>query len=227
MPAQKTELKTLTKARLLEAAVLLFSRGGFTGTGTREIARLADINESTLFRHYPTKKDLFWAALETRLTRLKFDRELQSSLAANEEPHIVLPMIFEFLLRTMSEQPELMRLLYISALELPGGEPMYQKHLGPIFDSIETFFGNCCGNGLISEVDSRILTFALIGTVIANITSYEVFVGQALPLAEMQDAVRVFAEFWLNLLVRRNPLAQMLPQNADVSTDISELTTQG
>src|SRR6185437_8725970 len=90
------------KARLLEAAVLLFSRGGFNGTGTREIARLADINESTLFRHYPSKKELFWAAIKTRLTTLKFGRKLQSALAANEEPEIVLPMIFEFLLRTIS-----------------------------------------------------------------------------------------------------------------------------
>src|SRR5690348_16310098 len=97
MNAPKAELKSLTKARLLEAAVLLFSRGGFNGTGTRDIARLAEINESTLFRHYPSKKDLFWAALETRLTKLKFGRGLQSALGSDECPGTVLPLLFEFL----------------------------------------------------------------------------------------------------------------------------------
>ena len=200
MTSPKNELKSLTKARLLEAAVLLFSRGGFNGTGTRDIARLAEINESTLFRHYPSKKDLFWAALETRLTKLKFGRELQSSLGGDETPEIVLPMFFEFLVSTVHEQPELMRLLYVSALELPGGERMYQKHLGAIFDSVTTYFGNCIRRGVMLAVDPRMLTLAVAGSVIANMTSYEVFVGCALPVRHVQDAVVMYSDFWLRIL---------------------------
>lgn len=200
MNTAKNELKSLTKARLLEASVLLFSRGGFNGTGTREIARLAEINESTLFRHYPSKKDLLWAALETRLTKLKFGRELQSALASDACPGTVLPLFFEFLVRTIQEQPELMRLLYISALELPGGELMYQKHLGAIFDSVTTYFGNCIRRGVISPVDPRMLTLAVSGSVIANMAAYKVFVGCDLPCRQVQDGVAMYSEFWLRIL---------------------------
>lgn len=200
MPTHKSELKSLTKARLLEAAVLLFSRGGYNGTGTREIARLAEINESTLFRHYPSKKDLFWAALETRLTKLKLGRELQSALGGDEGPELVLPLFFEFLVRTIHEQPEVMRLLYISALELPGGAEMYQKHLGSIFDSVTAYIGNCVRRGVIAGVDPRMLTLAFIGSVIATLSAYEVFVGRALPFREAHQASASYSEFWLRML---------------------------
>ena len=57
--------------RIVEAAVDLFSRQGFSGTSTREIARLADVNEASLFRHFLSKQELFWAALQSRLQRLR------------------------------------------------------------------------------------------------------------------------------------------------------------
>src|SRR6185437_16070968 len=144
-----------------------------------------------------------------------------------EEPEIVLPMIFEFLLRTISEQPELMRLLYFSALELPGGQPMYQTHLGPIFDSIQTYFSHCASSGLLCDVDPRILTLAAAGAVIANMSAYEVFVGHALPIADLEGSANSFAEFWLKLLVRRHSLVGMQPPNPDLRPDNSELPTQG
>jgi AcrR family transcriptional regulator len=39
----------LTKKRILAAAELVFSRDGFQGATTREIARQAGVNEVTLF----------------------------------------------------------------------------------------------------------------------------------------------------------------------------------
>jgi AcrR family transcriptional regulator len=46
----------LTKKRILAAAELVFSRDGFQGATTREIARQAGVNEVTLFRHFRTRE---------------------------------------------------------------------------------------------------------------------------------------------------------------------------
>lgn len=100
---------------------------------------MASINEATLFRHFRSKKELFWAAIEERLTRIRVSRELLSAASRRKPPASVVPLIFDFILRTMTEQPELIRLLYVSALELPGGDEIYQKHLGPIFDLVSTY----------------------------------------------------------------------------------------
>jgi AcrR family transcriptional regulator len=52
-----------TRQRILEAAQRVFSRDGFQGATTREIAREAKVNEVTLFRHFRTRDELLRAAV--------------------------------------------------------------------------------------------------------------------------------------------------------------------
>lgn len=54
----------LTKKRILAAAELGFSRDGFQGATTREIARQAGVSEVTLFRHFHTREELLHATLD-------------------------------------------------------------------------------------------------------------------------------------------------------------------
>lgn len=49
---------TAKKRRVVEAAVLCFAEAGYEATATSEIARRAGVAEATIFRHFPTKKDL-------------------------------------------------------------------------------------------------------------------------------------------------------------------------
>ena len=200
MLAQKSQQKSITEVRILEAAVQLFSRQGFGRTGTREIAQLADVHETTLFRYYGTKKVLFWAALETRLERIKLGRELQSALAGDEDPARVMPMLVAFIVSIVRGQPELMRMLYVSALELPGADEVYRKHLGAIFDSVSSYLRRSAARGAICDIDPDIGTLGLIGTVIAHSNLYQLFTGRELPFANATEANAAYARFWLNIL---------------------------
>jgi AcrR family transcriptional regulator len=47
-----------TEQRILEAARRVFGRDGVSGATTREIARVARVNEVTLFRHFRNKDEL-------------------------------------------------------------------------------------------------------------------------------------------------------------------------
>jgi AcrR family transcriptional regulator len=47
-----------TRQRILRAAEKLFARDGFQGATTREIAREAEVNETTLFRQFRTREEL-------------------------------------------------------------------------------------------------------------------------------------------------------------------------
>ncbi len=44
---------------IVAAAVPLFARKGFAGTTTKELAEAAGISEALLFRHFPSKKNLY------------------------------------------------------------------------------------------------------------------------------------------------------------------------
>lgn len=56
--------RSSAKARLIDAALDLFSSQGYAGTTTRQIAEFARVNEVTLFRHFGSKQGLLLAAIE-------------------------------------------------------------------------------------------------------------------------------------------------------------------
>ncbi|WP_373527680.1 TetR/AcrR family transcriptional regulator [Nostoc sp.] len=55
---------TLTRTRLIEAASQVFASLGVQGATTREIARVAGVNEVTLFRHFASKEQLLGAVIK-------------------------------------------------------------------------------------------------------------------------------------------------------------------
>ena len=54
------------RAQLLEVAIAVFGRRGFRGATTRVIAEAAGVSEATIFRHFPSKDDLYVAAFRQR-----------------------------------------------------------------------------------------------------------------------------------------------------------------
>jgi AcrR family transcriptional regulator len=56
---------------VLQAALIEFASGGLDGTSTDAIARRAGISQPYLFRLYPTKKELFVAAVERTFQRVQ------------------------------------------------------------------------------------------------------------------------------------------------------------
>lgn len=62
--------KTDKHAKILEAAIEIFSEKGFAATSTSEIAQKAGVAEGTIFRHYKTKKDLLLSIAGPIATKL-------------------------------------------------------------------------------------------------------------------------------------------------------------
>ncbi len=175
MAATKKLARNITEARIIEAAVQLFSQHGFKGTSTRDIAELANVNEATLFRHFGRKADLFWAAADSRLNGLKLNRELQHELSSDSDPQTVIPLIVSFITESMFQRPELMRLLYVAGFELAGANRLLGQHLGPIFDAINSYFRRCARKGLIEDFDPVVATLGIAGAVGAHYTLQPLF----------------------------------------------------
>lgn len=71
-PAATRQLSTAAERReaLVEAAVAAFAEHGFHGTPTTEIAKAAGISQAYLFRLFPTKAELYVAAVDRCYRRL-------------------------------------------------------------------------------------------------------------------------------------------------------------
>jgi len=58
-----------TRKKLMDSALTLFSSRGYADVSTRQLSAEAGVSEVTLFRHFPSKRDLFLAVQKDRLHR--------------------------------------------------------------------------------------------------------------------------------------------------------------
>lgn len=104
-----------TRERILDAAAECFAANGFHGTSTKDIAKRADVNETTLFRVFQDKDHLFDQAVQLILCgRLLADSPIQPLL---DEPNFkkAIHRCVGAFLQVLSVP--LIRLEYFAALE--------------------------------------------------------------------------------------------------------------
>jgi AcrR family transcriptional regulator len=202
MPVSKAPNSNGTANRIVEAAVQLFSRQGFAASSTHEIARLAGVSEVTVFRHFPRKKDLFWAATESRLRRLRISRELRSRLDSDEDPRTALPGIVELLVETLHHHPETVRLLYLSLFELDhGAERILRKHLIPLFQPLREYLSRCAAKGVIRDLEPGVAALGLAALVAAHQGLRSVLTEDEGPAANTDDAIATYTTFWMTAML--------------------------
>jgi AcrR family transcriptional regulator len=189
---------------ILQAAGKLFAHQGYHGTSTREIARLADLSENTLFRYFENKEVLFWSTLRSFSSGLKFRQDVLKGIAQCDSPEVVLPNIIEMLLDTVSYRPELLRLIAVAFIELHAKAAEFSSEsLSPVFSAINRYLAMNIRNGKIRSMDTTILTSALIMTVLAHPGIYNLIEGDKPVFSTSLEAHRAHTRFWMDLVVPR------------------------
>src|SRR2546430_17214606 len=79
-PAATRLSATDRRQQILGVATRLFARQGFNGTTTRQIAEKARVNEAIIFRHFPSKEDLYWGVLDAKVQRARSRHGLEQRL---------------------------------------------------------------------------------------------------------------------------------------------------
>ena len=107
------------RGQILDAAAALFSRRGFAGTTTREIAAAAGTTETVLFRHFPTKQSLYAAILEHWVPVAHVDRWLDElrALADARDDEGLFRAVVTAILESYRQIPAYHRLMLFAALE--------------------------------------------------------------------------------------------------------------
>lgn len=72
------------RVALIDAALTVFGERSYAGATTAEIARAAGVSEPILYRHFASKRDLYFACLETMACRLRETAE--TIIAAEPDP---------------------------------------------------------------------------------------------------------------------------------------------
>lgn len=218
-------LRNLRQAMKIEhAAAQLFARQGYHGTSTREIARIADISENTLFRHFERKEDLFWAALGSRLDALELRRRLLDGMAKCKAPEEVLPLILAQMADTSIVMPDLLRLIAVAFIEMPWKATTFcREHLSPIFSTISSYLSVNIENGKLRNLDPSLITAALAS--MAMFPEISLLIGDAPPsFSDSREAIRIYTRFWLEVLTPPTDSARTAMHVRELDSDSANLT---
>jgi AcrR family transcriptional regulator len=158
-----------TRRRIIESAANLFSKGGYNGASTRDIALGAQINETTMFRHFARKRDLYFAVLDSKLRKLRLRGDLLAELAAARDANAALAATFELIAATLLEEHDLLRLLQFSWLELGKEfEPLLRRHVRELIEVITSYLQPWIDKGQIQCSNPRIIILTFVAIILTH-----------------------------------------------------------
>jgi TetR/AcrR family transcriptional regulator len=165
-----------SREKILEVAEALFARRGFAGVGLREVAESAGLGKSSLFHHFKSKVQLYFAVLERVMQRI--DARLQPVLAAAGPVQARLDAAIEALIDALVEQPTSARLLLRSLFEdddfsvdpLPEAEPA-ERILAGLIAQLDGLLRAGVEAGVFREVSTPHMVQTLIGATVYHFAS--------------------------------------------------------
>lgn len=193
--------KSAAPNRIVDAATALFSVQGYRGTSTKDIARLADVSEVTIYRYFGRKEDIFWSALISSFESIKPRFDSLGKDLPQQAPDVALPQIFRLLSDAATFSPALLRLVIVAFMEHRGkAEAICVEQLGPLFSAIMNYLVANIEAGKIRDLNPAMITVAIVVTVVAQPQLAKLSDTCKLQSANDRKAMNEYSAFWLDVL---------------------------
>lgn len=186
------------RQQILETASGIFARKGYEGTTTREIAEGAGVNEALLFRHFPSKENLYSTLIEElSASRGKRSRIKQIVECGGSDEEVFESVAREILSRTESDR-ELTRLLWFTALEKHGlSARLYNAVIANYFETLAAHIRKRILQGAFRKTDPLLAARAFLGMVAYHFLIQELFGGEQYQKFEPTQVARTLSQIWL------------------------------
>jgi len=193
MPRNSNSAKGGAEARILASAAERFASFGYNGVSTRDIALGAGVNEVTIYRHYPRKRDLYVAVLDSELQQVRLSGDLLTAIAEAGDARTAVARTFELIAATMMQRPELVRLVLFSALELSEDiDPLLRRHLGQLVEVIARYLQPWVERGELRGASAKSFVLSLIAIILSHGSLQRLFSGDS---AGPEAMFKAYAEF--------------------------------
>jgi len=191
------------RSQILQVAIGLFSEKGFSGTTTKEIARVAGVSEAMVFRHFATKSELYHAILDHKACEGGNPNPFEwagEAMAKKADQEVFYRLILNAL-NHHEQDPEFMRLLFHSALEGHELADMFVKqNIVPLYEFLSEYIAGRQKDGAIrKDIEPRIIIRAFAGMMIHHSLNNTLWDPKRRLLnISNEKAARSFAEIILN-----------------------------
>ncbi|MCG3136066.1 MAG: hypothetical protein HMLKMBBP_03863 [Planctomycetes bacterium] len=165
------ELRARREAQILDAAATAFALHGFTKLDVEVLAAEIGVGKGTVYRYFPTKEELFLAALD-RLMRVLTERVREEAGRAEGPLERVVAGVRAYLAH-FDEHAEHVELLVLErAVFRDRRKPTYFRHREQNLKPWEELFRELIAAGVIRDVPVEriveVLSHALYGTIFTN-----------------------------------------------------------
>jgi len=152
-----------SKSDILEKAIPLFARYGYTGVSMRRIAGAVGMNAASLYHHFPDKQTLYIAAVQQAFATREF--VLSEMLAMNIPLHEKLRLFVKRICDFIQDDPEFSMLIYREVLDADGDETRLKILADQVF---QNFFSVVISlaKELAPDKDPHLLAMSIFGLVI-------------------------------------------------------------
>jgi TetR/AcrR family transcriptional regulator len=186
--------------QLIEAALEVFSRKGFEGTTTKEVAALAGVTEAIIFRHFPTKQALYTAVLDHHVESgefLDWLAEIKGWMDQNNDEE-VLRSISRVILKSYRADTRYERVLLFAALE---GHELGLAHnrqiVAPIYELLRDYFARRQREGAITDLHPGAI-IAAIGGMTKNHAMMTQMFGYNVEVPSDEEVIESFVRITMN-----------------------------
>src|SRR5437588_996370 len=187
------------RQQIMTIAGGLFARKGYQGTTTREIAEEAGVNEALLFRHFPSKENLYWTIIEEQCSARGRQRRINQILkSGGDDFQIFASMAREFLVRTPHDT-EMTRLLWFTALENHTlSERFFRTFVADYYEALGSHIRERIRQGKFRKVDPLLAARGFFGMVVYHFLIQELFGGEKYQKSDPEQVATTLAGIWLS-----------------------------
>ena len=154
------------RRQLLDAALELFSRKGFGGTTTKEIAAAAGVTEAIIFRHFPSKQALYTAVLDSKTEACGHQEwlaEIQARMDRKDDAGVMRTLAAK-ILESYRTDACIERILLFAALEGHElGLAYHRKFALPVFELLRDYIVRRQREGALRDYDAGVVIAAIAG----------------------------------------------------------------
>src|SRR5260370_9117794 len=174
----------------------LFARQGYNGDKTREISRMAKVNEAIIFRHFPTKEDLYWAVIEEqcRPGRSRTSVELQAQL---QEQGDLRQFLVALAKQILQRDTMLTRLLLYSALENHKlSQRFFRTYVATYHEVLAEHLRKRMESGELRKMDPLLASRGFLGMIGNHFLIQEIFVVNRFKNFNFQQLAVKLTNIW-------------------------------
>jgi len=193
------------RLQIMEAAKELFAQQGFEGTTTRQIAEHARVNEAIIFRHFPSKEDLYWAIIDRESELTGWQAALRRQLSSGTSDHEIFSGIANDILMRRAKDSSLSRLLLFSALENQRrSQRFFQTHVVEYYELIAEYIRRRIEQGAFRAVNPLLAARGFVGMVVYHSLIQEIYGAKRYQDFGVKEVSETLTEIWLGGMETRN-----------------------